>query len=155
MKQFRSIIIIGFSMALFIGNTIGLDVFEHFCRVDQTASYSYITPDEDHCFGAQKPSNDEGCCAEEQEPVESCCEKEKNSEEGCCEDEIIHVHLDLDYANEYSDLSSTLIFDELLSIEFVLSQKNIVKRFVTYALQPNPPPLKSSERRSLNQVFIV
>ena len=144
MKQFRSIIIIGFSMALFIGNTIGLDVFEHFCRVDQTASYSYLTPDDDHCFGAQKPSNDE-----------SCCEKEQNSEEGCCEDEIIHVHLDLDYANEYSDLNPTIVFDEPLSGEFVFSKRNIVTRLVTYALQPNPPPLKSSERRSLQQVFIV
>ena len=155
MKQLRSIFIIGFSMALFIGNTVGLDVFKHFCKVDRTTSYSYITPDEDHCFGAQKPSNDQGCCVEEQEPVEICCEKEQNSEEGCCEDEIIHVHLDLDYANEYSDLRPTLIFDELPSVDFILAKRNFEKRVVTFALQPNPPPLKSSERRSLQQVFIV
>ena len=144
MKQLRSIIIIVFSMALFIGNTIGLNVFEHFCKVEQTAIYSYIIPDEDHCYSDQKLNNDESCCPEE-----------KESDEGCCEDEIIHVHLDLDYANEYSDLNPILIFGELPSVDFILSKRNFEKRLVTYALQPNPPPLKSSERRSLQQVFIV
>jgi len=144
MKQLRSIIIIVFSMALFIGNTIGLNVFEHFCKVEQTASYSYITPDEDHCYSDQKLNNDESCCPEE-----------KESDEGCCEDDIIHVHLDLDYANDYDDLSPIIVFGELPSVDFILAKRNFEKRVVTFALQPNPPPLKSSERRSLQQVFIV
>ena len=143
MNQLRSILIICFGLALFVGNTIGLDVFEHFCNTEKTASYSYILPLYDHCADSHATSNIESCCSEEE------------SEEGCCEDEIIHVHLDLEYSNEYSDINPSifvgdLTYSELLSIDKVHAAEDLV-----FALQPNPPPLTSSERRSLHQVFIV
>lgn len=144
MNQVRSIVIICFGLALFVGNTIGLDVFEHFCNTEKTASYSYILQIDDHCSDIHAASN-----------IESCCSEEESEEEGCCEDEIIHVHLDLDYSNEYSDISSSIFVEDLnYSVLLSLDKVHVAEELV-FALQPNPPPLTSLERRSLHQVFIV
>lgn len=122
-----------------------MDVFEHFCSVDKIASYSYVIPTEDHCFDEHAPHVEETCCAA----------TEEKSEEGCCEDEIIHVHFDLDYVNEYSDFNALIVIDRAPYFEFVSIEDKVEKRKNSFKLQPNPPPLKSSERRSLHQVFIV
>ena len=143
MNQLRSLIIISFGIALFVGNTIGLDVFEHFCSVDNTASYSYIIPSEDHCFDEHEPHNNENCCVTE------------STDKGCCEDEIIHVHLDLDYANQYSAFNTFAFLDEVPSINFELFKENVIRQKIAFVLQPNPPPLEPAQRRSLHQVFIV
>jgi len=153
MKQFRSLIIIAFSVILFVGNTVGLDVFEHFCTLEKTASYSYLIPLSDDCEDVHEVVSEDSCCAIP-EVEDDCCAVEKR-DDGCCEDEIIHVHFDLDYSNEYSDLTFVLITEKFHSLEFVLSNENIDETQVIFALHPNPPPLKSSERRSLQQVFIV
>lgn len=145
MKQLRSLLVISFGIILFVGNTIGLDVFQHFCNLEKVASYSYVIPADDHCFDAHAPHSDEGCCSKEIE----------ESDNGCCEDEVIHVHFDLDYANEYANFNTHIIIDNASCNEFIFSQEKIKKRKNAFAIQPNPPPLKSSERRVLHQVFIV
>jgi len=143
MNQLRSLLIISFSIALFVGNTIGLDVFEHFCSVDKTASYSYIIPGDDHCFDAHEPHNDEGCCVKE------------STDNGCCEDDIIHIYLDFDYSNEYAAFDTDVFLDGIPTIEFELYKENVINQKIAFALQPNPPPLEPTQRRSLHQVFIV
>ena len=148
MKLIQTSILIVFTAVLFIGNSIGIDVFKHICNTEGSISYSYIVSDDSHC-------------AEMDEDVlitKSCCHPEeapKEEKSGCCDNEYEHFQLDFDHFTECSSYSFSQIVDCFV-VSFEGENETQTHLEKINSLRPNPPPLlKSRHRMILNQVFIV
>ncbi len=134
---------ISFSIILFLGNSFGFDVFQHFCREEGTLSFAYIINDIDHCD--ESISEKQSCCSTQ--------EDQKNDD--CCNDEVEHIQIKLDYSETYQTLDFRVIQIDLpfYSIKNTIVSENEYN--VSISTYPNPPPISGREIGILNQVFII
>lgn len=148
MRIIQSIILVAFTAVLFIGNSIGIDVFKHICNTEGSISYSYLVSDDSHCEAMDM----------DVVLTKSCCHSEKPAKKekpGCCDNEQEHFQVDFDHFTEYSSYNFLPIVQYFVvnyksgkEIQFPITLVNSVR--------PNPPPIiKSRHRMILNQVFIV
>jgi len=142
-RIFQSILLISFSIILFLGNSFGFDVFQHFCREEGTLSFAYIINDIDHCD--ESISEKQSCCSTQ--------EDQKNDD--CCNDEVEHIQIKLDYSETYQTLDFRVIQIDLpfYSIKNTIVSENEYN--VSISTYPNPPPISGREIGILNQVFII
>lgn len=148
MKLIQTSVLIVFTAVLFIGNSIGLDVFKHICNTEGSISYSYIVSDDSHCEEIE----------EDVLTTKSCCHPEEVSTEdksGCCDNEYEHFQLDFDHFSESSSYKFSQIADFFV-VDFESENESQTHLEKINLLRPNPPPvIKSRHRMILNQVFIV
>jgi len=142
-RIFQNILLISFSAILFLGNSFGIDVFQHFCKEEGTLSVAYVINNIDHC--EENVSEKESCCSTQKE----------QKDDDCCNDEVEHIQIKLDYSEAYQTPDFRIIQIDLpfyaIENSFVLeSEYNVI--LSTY---PNPPPISGREIGIQNQVFII
>jgi hypothetical protein len=143
-KQFRSILILFFAVSLFVGS-VGIHVFEHFCKVDGT-DYSFFVPSEHSCKPTKKISS---CCHEETE------KKVDSFKDNCCEEDLISFQItsnfilkDFQHNQQFAITSAPKLF--IFKENFTLK-----KELVCTIPLNHPPPKKGQELLILNQVFRI
>lgn len=146
MKIFQSTILISFSVILFLGNSFGFDVFQHFCKEEGSLSIAYIINDIDHC--EKNVTEKQSCCSTQEE-------QEEQKDDDCCNDEIEHIQIKLDYSEVFQTPDFRIIQIDLpfytIENSFVIeSEYN-----VSISTYPNPPPISGREIGIKNQVFII
>lgn len=143
MKYLQSTIFLILIAFLFIGNSIGVDVFKHKCNEEGTLSVAYVVNNIDHC-------------EDESINIPECCKDSKQKEESdCCDDETVHYSLDLDFSQDapsfyYSHLNAKFLCSNIHPL-FRRDDK-IEIGILNY---PNPPPLKGLDILILHQVFVI
>lgn len=143
MKSLQSVILLFSIAVLFIGTTVGADVFKHTCKSEGTLSVAYIV-------------NSDPQCEMEHNTISNCCksEKEKNKKD-CCDDEVEHFQFQLDFSQDiipfyFSHLSAIIVPDN--EFDSLSLNRELEIGVLNYS---NPPPLIGSDFRSLYQVYII
>lgn len=143
MKYLQSAIFLFLTAFLFIGNSIGIDVFKHICNEEGTLSVAYVVNNIDHC-------------EDESINIPKCCtESEQQNEEDCCDDEVVHYFLDLDFSQDaplfyLSHLTSNFLCSNIY--HFYNRDEKIDIGILNY---PNPPPLEGLDFLILYQIFLI
>ena len=144
MKPFRSIIIFLFAVSLFVGS-VGIHVFEHFCKVDGT-EYSYFVPSVHSCKPAKKISS---CCHEEAE------KKGDSFKENCCEEDLISFKITSNFIQKDFQHNQQIAFNSAHKL-FIFEQNFILKKELVCTIPINrPPPKKGREILISNQFFRI
>ncbi len=143
-KHCRSIIILFFAVSLFVGS-VGIHVFEHFCKVDGT-EYSFFVPSAHSCEPAKKIKS---CCHEKVE------KKSHSFKENCCEEDLISfkitsnfIQKDFQNNQQLAVTSAHQLF--IFEVNFMLRNKLVCDFPIN-----RPPPKKGQEILILNQVFRI
>ena len=144
MKQFRSILILFFAVSLFVGS-VGIKVFEHFCKVDGT-DYSFFVPSEHSCKPTKKISS---CCHEE-------AEKQVDSfKENCCEEDLISFQITSNFIQKDFQQYQQIALNSAHRSFFFEQNFNLKKELVCTFPINRPPPKKGREILISNQVFRI
>lgn len=144
MKQLRSCVILFFAVSLFIGS-VGIHVFEHFCKVDGT-DYSFFVPSDHACKPTKK--------------VKSCChenaEKQSHSfKDNCCEEDLISFKITSNFIQKDFQHNQQYIAIQAQKPFNFAANFNLKKELVCTFPVKRPPPKKGQEILILNQVFRI
>ena len=143
MKYLHSAISLVLIAFLFIGNSIGIDVFKHICNEEGTLSVAYVVNNIDHC-------------EDESFNVPKCCKDSKQQkDDDCCDDEIVHYSLDLDFSQDAPSFHFSHLYANFLLSNIHQVCNRDTKIEIGILNYPNPPPLKGLDILILNQVFVI
>lgn len=141
----RRFLIFNLLLVLFIG-TIGIPVFEHFCKIDGYEASYFIS--KNHC---EKEKNVSTCCSENPTNDEYSFVEEK-----CCEHSVSFYQIS-QLLSEKEKSSVNLAFPQVQCIEFPilftkLSENRTNK---TESHFDDPPPIQGREICILHQTFLI
>jgi len=142
-KGLQSIILLFFITILFLGNSIGVDVFKHFCRTEGTVDVAYVVNNNNHC-------------ETEKSDLPQCCQnEEEKKEKDCCDDEFEHFQFNLDYSQDAESFHFSHLNASVLPINITSAYCGYKKAKIGILHYSNPPPPSGSEILILHQVFII
>ena len=143
MKGLQSSILLFSITILFLGNSIGLDVFKHFCRTEGTVSVAYVLNNNNHC-------------ETDKAEIPKCCQSENPKEKKeCCDDELEHFQISLDFSKDAESFYISHLNASVLPINIISAYQNNKKDQIGILHYSNPPPLSSKETLILHQVFVI
>lgn len=142
----KRILIIKFLLVLFVG-TVGIPVFQHFCKKDGYQASLFVALD--HC--SDESDVKLSCCAEEKS-----CPIQEGLEENCCDEKVSFIQI-TQLINE--DSAPVTIDSPLAGIDYyeptVLSNQIFKEYQVRYSKYRRPPPLHGFACCIYYQLFLI
>lgn len=142
----RSTVLI-LTLFLFIG-TVGVNVFEHICKVDGVSVSYIVNSGEDQCgkhHDEQKVEKKQTCCHK----------KESNEDKGCCSNDVEYIKLKIDTDTHDDEKIVVPLQLALIAEPIIISNDFNLREDYYTANYINPPPIDSRRNRIKKQVWII
>lgn len=141
----RRFLIFNLLMVLFIG-TIGIPVFEHFCKIDGYEASFFVS--KNHC---EKEKNVSVCCSENPSNEEN-----SSLEEKCCEHSVSFYQIS-QLLSEKEKSTLTKIFTQVPFLETPIFLLPVSENLTTHNAShfEDPPPIQGRDMCILFQTFLI
>jgi hypothetical protein len=142
----KRILIIKFLLVLFVG-TVGIPVFQHFCKKDGYQASIFVALD--HCTDENQPEL--SCCSEEKS-----CPMQEGLQENCCEEKVSFIQITQLINDETVQSTLSPFTPAVDSFEPFNLSKQVYKAYNrSYSRYRRPPTLSGFEYCIYFQTFLI
>lgn len=138
-------------VGLFIGLTLGIDIYSVHCSI-RGKTFVSLQSGMDPCFLENEEITEEipSCCV-----VITHCDNEVSDEShNCCDEEEVHLSYDPDsFSHLKISLPNFYFISDYQAVQFGSKSNNSQER--VYALFPQPPPLQGRELSEIHCVWRI